>query len=298
VSRPRIVVTGASGFVGSGVVARLATRADVVAVSRTPREPGAAGTTHLADLGPAWADTLPGGADAVVWLAQSRRYREFPEGADDMFRVNEAALLAALEWARRQGVGRFIYASTGSVYAPAPGPLTEASPVAATSFYAATKLNGEQLARQYAGFFDVIIARVFGVYGPGQRGMAIGRVAEAAATGEIVTLRGGIGMELTPLFVADAVEVFAGLVDAPLPENPLVLNVAGPEATTLASVAHRAAELAGRTAAIAAEPGEAARLVADTRRLRALLPGIEWHGLAAGLAATFAARGAATQRSS
>ncbi len=294
---PRVVVIGAGGFIGARVTARLAGRHEVLAVVRRAGT-DMTGVTYLtADLGPDWTHVLPDAADVVIWLAQSRRYREFPAGAPDMFRVNESALFAALEWARERGVRRFIYASTGSVYAPASSPLTEASPIGASSFYAATKLNGETLAVQYGGLFEVVIGRVFGVYGPGQAGMAVARVIEAAASGRTVPLTAGIGMELTPLFVDDAAEIFVRLVSAPLPSSPLIVNIAGPEATTLGAIAEMAARASGEQAELIHEAGDPARIIADIGTLRALLPDLMFHGLADGVAATVAALGTAQRRS-
>jgi nucleoside-diphosphate-sugar epimerase len=297
VSRLRVVVIGAGGFIGARVVARLAGRHAVVGlVRRAPAEASLA-TFVTADLGPGWTSVLHEPADVVIWLAQSRRHREFPGGAADMFRVNETALFAALEWAREHGVRRFIYASTGSVYAPAEGPMTEACPVGATSFYAATKLNGETLAAQYGGLFDVVIGRVFGVYGPGQAGMAVARVIESAARGRPVPLTGGVGMEFSPLYVEDAAEIFARLASAPLPSSPLIVNVAGPDVTTLAAIAELAARAGGAQAQLGHEAGRPARIIADIRKLRAVLPDLTFHGLAEGVAATVAALGTAQQRS-
>ena len=296
-SRLRVVVTGASGFLGRRVVQRLSDAQDVLAVRRRGGAAVAGVTLVRGDLGAGWTAALPERADVVVWLAQSRRYREFPDGAEDMFGVNVVALFEVLEWARRSGVRRFFYASTGSVYAPGAGPFAEDAPVAAATFYAATKLGGEQLARQYAGFFEVVIGRIFAMYGPGQADMAMARIIDAAAAGQPVRLRGGIGMELTPLYVDDAAGIVAGLIEVPLPENPLVVNLAGPDVTTLAAVAAEAAAASGSRVEPVTEPGEPARLTADTRRLRALLPTLAFHELAAGIAATVAARGAAEQRS-
>ena len=297
-SATRVVVVGAGGFIGARVLERLAGHHPVVAVVRRmpERHPGAGARDVQfvpADLGPGWANVLTGNADVVIWLAQSRRYREFPAGAADMFRVNEAALFETLEWAREHGVGRFIYASTGSVYAPAQGPIPESWPAGGSSFYAATKLNGEMLARQYSGCFEVVIGRVFSVYGPGQSGMAVARVVESAAHGRPVSLAGGVGMELTPLYVDDAAEIFAKLVSVPLPANPAILNIAGPEATTLATIASLAANAAGVSVRLVEEAGEAARVAADTRQLRAMLPDMRFRGLADGITATVAALGMA-----
>jgi nucleoside-diphosphate-sugar epimerase len=290
-------VIGAGGFIGARVVARLARHHAVVGVVRRAPADAPASSFVAADLGPGWTSALHDPADVVVWLAQSRRYREFPAGASDMFRVNESALFAALEWAREHGVRRFIYASTGSVYAPADGPLAESCAVAATNFYAATKLNGETLASQYGGLFDVVIGRVFGVYGPGQTGMAVARVIESAASGRPVPLTGGVGMEFTPLFVEDAAEIFARLISAPLASSPLIVNLAGPDVTTLAAIAELAARAAGTGAQLGREAGNPARVIADIRRLRTVLPDLTFHGLADGVAATVAALGIAQQRS-
>lgn len=286
-NRPRVLVTGASGFLGGRAVPALARHADVWALVRTPGAAPPSATTVVADLAPGWTTGLPE-VDTVVWLAQSRRYREFPAGAGDMFRVNEAAFFELLEWARIRGVSRVVYASTGSVYAPAAPPWHEGSPTAGSTMYSATKLNAERLLAQYAECFGCVIARVFSVYGPGQEGMAVASVAAAAYAGRPVTLNEAIGMRCTPIYVDDAAAAFAALAQIALPASPLVVNVAGPEVVTLADVARIAASLAGRRPVIERGAGAAPSVIADTTRLREMLPDLAFRDLAAGLAATFA----------
>jgi hypothetical protein len=146
-----VLITGSAGFIGR----RVADRWEQGSLGRVRFGWSARRGFDLSVAG--WTRGLPGdGADVVVHLAQSRRYREFPEGADDMFRVNVAATSELLEWSRTHGVGRFLFASTGTIYAPGPGKLAESAECRPGSMYAATKLAAELLIQRYAGLFDVV----------------------------------------------------------------------------------------------------------------------------------------------
>ena len=87
-----ILMTGAAGLLGSHLVPVLeAEDADVIAAGR-----------DMIDLSrPLDRTKLPAKIDAVVYLAQSSRFRECPEGAEDVFQVNTAQVLAMLDYARR-----------------------------------------------------------------------------------------------------------------------------------------------------------------------------------------------------
>ena len=62
---------------------------------------------------------LPDKLEAVIYLAQSENYRNFPEKALDIFEINTARLLKTLDYAREAGAKKFIYASSGGVYGSA-----------------------------------------------------------------------------------------------------------------------------------------------------------------------------------
>ncbi|HEX8528133.1 NAD-dependent epimerase/dehydratase family protein, partial [Allosphingosinicella sp.] len=107
----RIVVTGGGGLLGSHLLTLLGGD-DVQAPGRE----------FDLEQRPDW-DSLGERVDAIVYLAQSPHFRLFPERAADVFAVNSGEVLRALDYARRAGAKRFVYASTGGVYRPSAEPL-------------------------------------------------------------------------------------------------------------------------------------------------------------------------------
>ena len=218
---PRILITGASGFIGRNLIQHLGTIEgyQIIPVSL---EDG----YDLAQ--PGWVKQLPGdGVDIVLHLAQSLQYRQFPTGSGNMFAVNTASTHALAEWARTNGVQRFIYASTGNVYKPGTQLCDETSECQPVGMYASTKLAAELLLRPYASLFETIILRPFGVYGPGQTAMLVYDMIQRIRQGQEVRLAGGVGIYLTPLYIQDAVEIIHQLLHLPQPERWMLYNLAG-----------------------------------------------------------------------
>lgn len=261
-SKRTIVITGADGFIGRHLVARLRT--------------GELNNVVEITLGAGFDLSRPGWtgriqcecADVVVHLAQSLRYREFPGGSWDMFMVNVAATAELLEWARAHSVKRFLLASSGSVYAPACSLLDEEAPCRPGSMYAATKLSAEYIAMQYGRLFQVLIVRPFTVYGPGQRGMLIADMIVRVREGRDIELARGVGVYLTPLFVGDCVGALECLIDASLEDRAAVLNLAGSEILSLGEIVEEISRQTGRAAAIRRTDAQPVYLCGDNRRLR------------------------------
>ena len=267
---PEVLVTGAGGFVGRVLVPHLAQRCAVVAVVRPGgAAPSAADVVELDLSVPLRRERLPARIDAVIHLAQSPRYREFPEGAADMLAVNVDSTVALAEYARSAGARSFVFASSGGIYGTGPRPFRESDPPAPPNFYLASRTAAEALVLPYGAFFATIALRFFFVYGPGQRGMLVASLAERITSGSPVTVQGDPGLRLNPIFVDDAVRV----IDAALElEAPAVLNVAGEEVVSLTELARLLGEAAGRTPVIEHTPAAAgADVVADVTRLRRVL---------------------------
>jgi UDP-glucose 4-epimerase len=263
------LITGAGGLIGRHLTAALAPRGPVVAVTRRPLDGGANVRNVVTDLAtPQFVDALPDNVHAVVHLAQSAHYREFPQHADNVFAVNVASTARLLEWARATGVRRFVYASSGGA-----DRVIGSEPV---NFYLAGKLAGEVLARSYASVMAVSVLRPFFVYGPGQRrSMLLPRLVDAVRTGRPITLTTTQGIRITPTHVADASAAFAA---AALDDRGGVFDVAGPEVLTLREIGELIGgrlgtpprfEISGATAddVIGDPSAMTARLAAPARRL-------------------------------
>tara|TARA_B100000686_G_scaffold111863_1_gene119308 strand:+ start:4452 stop:5333 length:882 start_codon:yes stop_codon:yes gene_type:complete len=226
-----ILMTGSSGFLGRNLSTRLS-RSKQYKLILINRE------NHYDLTNTGWTDKIPDTRiDMVVHLAQSNKYREFPEGAEDMFQVNIAATFELLEWARNNGVKRFIFASTGNVYKNHQGKATENSECDPGSFYAASKYCAENLIESFSDIFEIIIVRIFGLYGPGQKDNLISNTIKKIQSGKELTLASGKGLFITPVFIEDAVSSFVNFINSSLPNPKLIVNLAGDDILSLYDIA-------------------------------------------------------------
>ncbi len=156
--RLRIVVTGASGNVGTGVLRALATHvpeAEVVGVCRRPPERGRSYERirwHAIDLSTPDAASLlepvMRSTDVVIHLALSvQPVRDH----DYLYRANVLGSRAVFDAMLAAGVGHLVYASSLSAYAPGQGEaVTESWPVVGqdTSTYSRHKVIVERMLDQ------------------------------------------------------------------------------------------------------------------------------------------------------
>jgi len=276
----KVLVTGATGFIGSHLMPRLARRHDVVALAR--RE--VVGARWVAqDLRDPFAFEEP--VDAVVHLAQSRRYRELPEGTADVHAVNVESTRRLLELAHRASARVFVLASSGSVYAPRDKPLVESDPVDDSNAYAASKLAAEELVADYADSFAAAVLRFFTVYGPGQHGRLVADLIERVVIGKPIAVR---NLRLSPTYVEDAVRAVEAALSV---EKHVVANVAGDEAMTLAELVAAIEHLTGRTAIVEPIDDEPVSLVGANDCLKRVLRAPPVWTFERGLAATVGALG-------
>ena len=92
----RVLLTGATGFLGTRLAARLQADHEVWALTRT--KPAATGKVNwlVQDLAAdRWTAELPARIDAVIHLAQSADYRNFPAAANEIFAVSAATTMPA-----------------------------------------------------------------------------------------------------------------------------------------------------------------------------------------------------------
>jgi nucleoside-diphosphate-sugar epimerase len=268
----RILLTGASGFIGTPLLRTLAEQHDVHALSRRGPVAGAPDGVRWieADLRDAGlAQRLPGELDVIVHLAQSELYRDFPGGARDVYEVNVHSTFTLLEHARRIGASRFVFASTGGVYGYNEQQVTERHPVEPLNFYLSSKYAAEVLIANYRELFHTVVLRPFFVYGPGQRGMLVATLARRVIDGAEISIDGDPGIGLNPTYVDDAVRAFAAAVTHTASG---VFNVAGDESLNLRELVERLGAIAGTAPSIrhAGTSGSSA-LLGDNSLMREVL---------------------------
>jgi UDP-glucose 4-epimerase len=170
----RVLITGASGFVGAALTKRLAPdpRWSVRASSRTPPPRSEPGVEWVAgnELGPAanWEPLLQN-VQVVVHLAARVHVMNAGAASGEPYqRVNVDGTRRLAEQAASAGVRRLVFLSSVKVHGE-DGHLTEESPMAPADPYGISKRDAEAALHEVAArtHLEVVIIRSPLVYGPG-----------------------------------------------------------------------------------------------------------------------------------
>lgn len=169
---PRVLITGASGFVGTHLCALLVSGGFEVRRAVRSAAPSDDGSyVAIGEIGPgtSWKAALSG-VDVVVHLAA--RVHILRETAEDprreFMRVNAEGTEALVRAAVNAGVTRLIYLSSIGVHGCGSDrvPLTDRSPLQPHDLYTQSKLAGEMAARSAAGTaLELVVLRPPLIYG-------------------------------------------------------------------------------------------------------------------------------------
>lgn len=192
----RVLVTGASGFLGRAVAAAVRDAGHEVRTfqrrpSGVPGVTDVLGTMTDADAVRAAVD----GVEAVVHLAAKVSLAGDPA---DFVRVNVDGTRSLVAAARDAGVSRFVFVSSPSVAhtgsSIAGAGASPASPDGARGDYARTKAAAELLALDAdAPGFAVVAVRPHLVWGPGDTQL-VGRIVDRARRGRLPLLDSGAAL--------------------------------------------------------------------------------------------------------
>lgn len=306
----KVLITGGAGFIGSHLVEHLlATGASVRVLDNLS-------TGKRANL-PAHArlDFIQGdvcdqnlvtesvrGMDAIVHLAAIASVQASIDDPLRAHQVNFTGTLNLLEASRRDGVRRFLYASSAAVYGDAASiPVSETDALNPLSPYASDKLSGEHYLLHYHRKHDLAATsfRFFNIFGPRQDPNSpysgvISIFVERLRQNQPVTLFGDGNQTRDFVYVADLAELLARAVHG-MDGVGRVLNVGTGKRHSLLQLLAHLENLSGKRIERRHEPvrlGDIQHSCADVSLLKEIYGSIPATPFDQGLAKLIASLGA------
>jgi UDP-glucuronate 4-epimerase len=297
----RVLVTGASGFIGAHLCASLAKKTGIelagldsfsnyYSVQLKRRRVDALMSNQRIDLltvdisdeaavDKVFIDFQP---EVVVHLAAQAGIRLNVNYFSQYVNSNLTGFANILTAAVRHKTRSLLYASSSSVYGNAKNQSLPESmeSLLPTSFYGATKLSNEILARSISSRNELRTRglRFFTVYGPwGRPDMAYFRILEALLNNRTFHLNGDGSIERDFTFVSDVIEITESLLnDLELREESFsdVVNLGGGSPHSMKALIGTLERLSERNLRMELkewEPGDVRRTESDRRYAESLL---------------------------
>ena len=283
----RILLTGGAGFIGSHLLEKLIERGDDVAVIdefndyydpavKRANLPKGGFRLHEVDIREAGGVVEKERPDVVIHLAARAGVRPSLQDPALYDSVNVTGTLNLLEACRRNGVRRFLFASSSSVYGNAPVPFSEENAdLFPVSPYGVTKLVGEHYVRIYSELHSIhaTCLRFFTVYGPRQRpDMAIHKFTASISAGREIEMYGDGTTERDYTHITDILQGILGALDHE--EDFAIYNLGESQTVPLARLVELIEQEVGKKARIKRlpeQPGDVTRTCASIDRARSRL---------------------------
>lgn len=278
----KILVTGSSGTIGTRLCEKLLTRGDTVVGMdwlQNKWQPNAKKITTIVDMRDSEAmKKISIDADIIVHLAANARVYELVE-EPDLARDNFLTTYNALEFARKNGIKRFIFASSRESYGNTGIDKYTEDLVRVSnceSPYTASKIGGEALVEAYRRCYGIDqitfrFSNVYGMYDDSNRVVPL--FIRLARKNEEMTI---FGKEkyLDFTYIDDTVAgIIAGIDKFETAKND-TYNLATGEGTTIIKLAEdikRLCKSDSKIAIGASRTGEVIRYVADISKAKKAL---------------------------
>ena len=275
----RFLITGAAGFLGSGLANRLAAEGHTVlgVDDLSTGDPKALNSGvqftrgDVNDRPKLW--TLMQGVDCVYHLAARVIVPESVLYPREYNQVNVGGTVTLMEAMRDVGVRRVVFISSGTVYGnQSVQPVKESAIPNPRSPYAVSKLAAEYYTKTIGALWGIetVCLRVFNAYGPGQHHPPVHTpvipsfLRQAWENGTIV-IHGNGEQTRDYVYVDDVVNAMAAASVAP-EVNTLTINVGSGSEVSVRELAKMVAEVTGGNPEIVYNPrneGGLSRLCAD-----------------------------------
>ena len=217
-----MLITGSNGFIGGSVGRYAGSKGNyLLGIDRTPAAaegwPGSYVQANIAgtDLAGIIGDFSP---DVILHAAGSASVGASIEDPLTDFKTSVITWACTLDGVRRSGVRSvIIFPSSASVYGnPKQLPVGEDAAISPISPYGFNKVACELIAREYCECFgmDIVVARLFSVYGPGQKRLLLWELFSQAAGSESEIVLQGTGKETRDyMHIDDVAEVLLKLAN-------------------------------------------------------------------------------------
>jgi len=281
----KILLTGGSGLLGSQFLENYYDRYDVTILTRNRKHKKIRNENVIfCDLSQPWSiDEIGGTFDVIIILAQERNYKIFPDNSHNIFMVNVYSTHRLFEFARKNGVSKVIYASTGGIYKEQLQALKENSAIRDTSdlsFYFSTKIAGEGLAAAYKNEFEVTILRPFFIFGKNQnKNSLLSDLKKKILNNAAITLNGENGISINPIYVADAALALNILINN---DENFVINIAGNEIVSIKELSIQVGRFLGKKP-LFIQADDKYDIIADNSKLNSIMPQDSWTSLISGI---------------
>lgn len=283
----RVLVTGASGFLGSRLVERLVGEGAVVgALSRTTGRLDAIGMQgkfafipcNLCDADNTREAIGSFSPEILFHFAAQPDGKEGAKQAHGVIQNNISGTVNALEGFREGRGELFIYGDSCKVYGNGGVPYREDSLIHPDSSYAIAKSSGWEFCKFYQKVYGIAVVSVRPtlVYGPHQGYNLITYVVESVLDGKAEIRLDGGSQTRDPMFVDDAIDAYLAAARQGDHVAGRVVNIGGGEERSVAEIATLIVELMGgrqQIMAVArnARPTEMWRSYCDNTEAQAML---------------------------
>ncbi len=266
-----MIVTGAAGFVGAGIVrhfSSLGSKVEGIDVVKAPESfPGE--EYFRADISnemPLADDAKWAGSDVVHCAALMRAPDE-----ETFWRVNVEGTRHVLDWAVRNRARSFTFFSTGGVYGYSDGEyVTEEARTKPVGIYGHTKWIGEQVCRMAAmeHGLPVTVFRLYFPYGPNQNSGIFAFIDRAVAEGREMTVNQDGAPRFRPTHVADIAEAVRLGIET-IEQAPFrVFNLCGDDEVSFLKLVRLYEKKHGKTAVFKQRDEKDGDLLGDNTKIK------------------------------